>query len=682
MIEVEPHLIGRLRTASTVIALAVAVIAVASLTGWVLNVDALKSVAPGLATMKANTAISLLACAAALAARGKWQRGRGARIADVLAVIAIIPPALTLIEWAGRVDFHIDQLLFTDTSNPLHGHAGRMSIATAACLVSIGLATLVLDWLTRLSQTLALLCLVAALLGLLGYAYGVPYYAFAYSSMAIHTMASLILLPVALLMIRPRRCLHQLLISRSLGGRMARRVLPATIVVPLVVGWLRLKGEEHGLYGMRFGLALFALSNIIILAAIVWWNAMMLDRTLLQRRRAERDRDDLLIREQHARAHAEKALAARDQLLSVVSHELRTPLTPVLLMAASIEHRAQLPQDVQEDIRMIREQIELEAHLIDALLDLTSLQQGKITIKRDLVSLNDVAGKALSLFGRLAESHNVKLITELAEECPKVRGDQSRLQQAAANLFSNAIKFTPAGGSISLRTFRNGDRACLEIRDSGVGISPEAVGRLFGPFEQADRSTNRRFGGLGIGLAISQRLIELHDGRLIATSDGQDQGSTFTISLPAAETAPPKVPEAAPRSILIVDDNRMTVKALQRILESHGHRIAVAVAGRQAIETVLGGQFDLIISDIGLPDLSGWEMMRQLRQQLETRGRRAVRGIAISGFVDNDDRQKSLECGFVAHLAKPIDVTQLIETVNATLDGGLPASAGSQMTAR
>jgi hypothetical protein len=354
----------------------------------------------------------------------------------------------------------------------------------------------------------------------------------------------------------------------------------------------------------------------------------------------------------------------------------------VLLMAASIEHRTQLPADVQEDIRMIREQIELEAHLIDGLLDLTSLQQGKMNIKRDLVSLNDVAAKAIALFGRLAQSHNLQLITQLADDCPPVRGDQSRLQQVAAHLFSNAIKFTPSGGQIWLRCYRQGDHACLEIRDSGVGITPEAMGRLFGAFEQGDRSTTRRFGGLGIGLAISQKLVELHHGSLLAASPGQDQGATFTMCLPVAENAPVAAPEATPRSILVVDDNRMTVKALQRILEHHGHHVAVAVSGRQAIDSALDQAFDLIISDIGLPDLSGWEMMRQLRQQLEIRGRRAVRGIAISGFVDNDDRQKSLECGFVAHLAKPIDMNQLIETVNTTLEGGLPASAGSSMATR
>ena len=632
--------------------------------------------------MKANTAFSLLAASLALLTRARSGHGRSGVAGDVLAVIALALPLITLAEWTFKVDLHIDQLLFIDLGTPKHGYPGRMSIATALCISLLAVGLVLLDRLTRVGQVLVILCLVASLLGLLGYAYGVPNYAFAYSSMAVHTMASLMALSVAFLMARPRRCLHQLLISRSAGGRMARRLLPATIVVPLVVGWVRLKGEEAGLYEMRFGLALFALSNIIILASLVWWNAMMLDRSLLKQRRTERDRDDLLIREQHARANAEKAVAARDQLLAVVSHELRTPLTPVLLMAAAIEHRTQLPADVQEDIKMIREQIELEAHLIDGLLDLTSLQQGKIILKKELVDLNDVARRAIAPFLKLTESHGVEFTTTLDEGGCQVHGDQARLQQVAANLFSNAIKFTPRGGRIAFRTFHDANHACFEVRDSGVGITPEVMSRLFGPFEQADASTTRRYGGLGIGLAISHKLVELHGGRLTASSAGQDKGTTFTVSMPCVDTVPPPAPpEAPPRSILVVDDNRMTVKALQRILQGHGHAITIATSARQAMDTALTQELDLIISDIGLPDLSGWEMMRQLRQQLENRGRRPIRGIAISGFVDNDDRQKSLECGFVAHLAKPIDVNQLIETVNAALTNASPNSTGSAVAA-
>jgi signal transduction histidine kinase/ActR/RegA family two-component response regulator len=543
-----------------------------------------------------------------------------------------------------------------------------MSVATATCLTLVGTALLLVDRLTRVAQVLAILCLIAALLGLLGYAYGVPYYTLAYSSMALHTMASLILLSTGFLMSRPRRCLHRLLISRTLGGKLARRVLPATILVPLVVGWFRLKGEEAGLYNMRYGLTLYTLANIIILASIVWWNARMLDFSLLQKHRAEADRDDLLVREQAARARAEKALMARDQLLAVVSHELRTPLTPVLLTAAALEHRTQLPPDVQDDVRMIREQIEAEARLIDALLDLTSLQQGKITIKREHVDLNEAVRKAIATFGRLVESHGVTLDTALDETCPRIVGDPARLQQVATNLLSNSLKFTPHGGKISCRTFVRNGQVCLEISDTGAGMDPETLSRLFGPFEQGDPSTTRKFGGLGIGLAIARKLVDLHSGQILADSPGLDRGSTFTVSFPAGQAAPlSPAPQALPRSILLVDDNRATVKALQRLLQGHGHTISTAVSAKQGMEIAMTQPIDLIISDIGLPDLSGWEMMRQLRHKMELLARKPIRGIAISGFVDNDDKQKSLESGFVAHLAKPIDVNQLIETVNGAL---------------
>jgi CheY-like chemotaxis protein len=346
----------------------------------------------------------------------------------------------------------------------------------------------------------------------------------------------------------------------------------------------------------------------------------------------------------------------------------------VLLTAAALQHRSQLPADVQEDVRMIREQVEAEAQLIDALLDLTSLQQGKISIKRDPVDLNDVVRRSLASFGRVAESHGVTVDVTLDDACPRLHGDAHRLQQVTCNLLSNALKFTPRGGQIRCRTYCTNGEAFLEIADTGVGIESEAMSRLFGPFEQGDPSTTRRFGGLGIGLAISRKLIDLHGGTITAASEGADRGATFTVVLPRGESPPPPpTPESAPRSILLVDDNRATVKALQRLLQAHGHTIATAVSAREGIEIATTQSIDLIISDIGLPDLSGWEMMRQLRRTMEIRGRRAIRGIAISGFVDNDDKQKSLESGFVAHLAKPVDVNQLIETVNNTLNATTPS---------
>jgi signal transduction histidine kinase/CheY-like chemotaxis protein len=474
------------------------------------------------------------------------------------------------------------------------------------------------------------------------------------------------------------------------------------VIVPLVIGWLRLKGQQAGYFDTEFGIALFALTNIIILALLVWWNAEQVDEADARRRAIEADRDDLLAREQAARQRAETAVTARDQFLSIVSHELRTPLTPVLLIVTALRRRGDLPADALEDIASIEDQIQIEARLIDDLLDLARLGQGKMALEPVACDLNEVAAGVAGPFARVFAEKGVELKTDLRAAPSRVRVDPQRLAQVLRNLLENALKFTPAGGTVRMSS-SSGDecaqaagdgngigngavpaRVCLTITDSGIGLPAGQIDRIFDPFEQGDPSTTRKFSGMGIGLTISRLLTELQGGTLRASSAGANQGSAFTVSFPLLAEAPTAAAapvQAAPtstaqsaaapaasRRILIVEDNADTLHALRRLLQSHGHRVYEANSAQQALDVIDAEPIDLLISDIGLPDVSGWELMRQLRENHPD-----VRGIALSGFVTDEDRRRSLESGFVEHLSKPIELSRLLAAVEAAFAEPAPA---------
>jgi len=663
---VDPILARRLYRLSLASASAAAGLSALAVVGWVFGVPRLTNLFPVSATMKMNTAVSLLLCSTAMILRLAHRRRRTmGRLADAAAAAALLIGLLTMAEYVSGRSFGIDQLLVHDPAIPPHGHMGRMSIATALSVMLVSGGVLLLDRMTRLSQSFVISGAAIALLGLVGYLYSVKaiHSVTAFSSMAITTAFALCLISVAHLTARPRRCLHHLLVSSNTAGRLARRLLPATVIVPLVVGWLRLKGQQAGWYETEFGLALYAVCNIVILGGIVWWNTLLLNRAQTDHRRLEADRNAVLIREQVARARAEKALLARDQLLAVVSHELRTPLTPALLTATALAHRANLPVDVQDDLQLIHEQIEIEARLIDDLLDLTSLRQGKLTLNQQPVDLHDIARDVAAWMKKDAAEHHIQLTLELDSTTPVVMGDAKRLRQIVANLLGNSIKFTPPGGQVRLRTYDSADnRLALEAVDTGTGFEPEMLARLFEAFEQADPSTTRRYGGLGIGLAISKYLVELHSGTLAAMSLGVNRGASFIAHFPRY-VAPTTVPATHKPSVLLVDDNAQILMVMERLLKLHGYEISTAGSAKEALASARARSFDVLVSDIGLPDLSGWELMRQLRETV------TIRGIAVSGFVDEADRAKSLESGFSLHLSKPLDVPKLIGAIESVTAG-------------
>ena len=376
-----------------------------------------------------------------------------------------------------------------------------------------------------------------------------------------------------------------------------------------------------------------------------------------------------------AKEEAENANRAKTQFLAVLSHELRTPLNPILLAVTSMIDRPTPPEDVRPTMEMIRHNVNLQARLIDDLLDTMRIVQGKMPLHWGVADCHEVIKYAVQVCQSDVFGKTIRLTLDLAAEDHHVNADAARLQQVFWNLIKNAVKFSPEGRAIAFRTCNEGDpdqpggRLVIEVSDTGIGIEPEALPHIFDPFQQGETSITRRFGGLGLGLAICKGVIDAHDGTIDARSEGKGRGTTFRIvlrSLPAPAIegngrrhAPdaaeaPTTPPASTRKILVVEDEEVTRRLMARLLRGLGHEVTTAGSIAEGIEATEAGAFDLIVSDIGLPDGSGLDLMRRV---VARRG--SVPSIALTGYGMEEDIVRSREAGFTAHMTKPIDFTKL-----------------------
>lgn len=439
-----------------------------------------------------------------------------------------------------------------------------------------------------------------------------------------------------------------------------RLIQERDIEVPFLVVTSR-QSEEAAVECMKRGADDYVLKDRLARLGPAVQQALKQRRLRRVRRESEEERAQLLAREQKARAEAEAANRRKDQFLAVLSHELRTPLTPVLARLSLLKRYPNLPVAIRSGLEMIQRNVELEARIIDDLLDIARASSGDLQVKLETVDVHETMRAAIDIYGPQIEAKDLQLTTSLNAREHHVRADDTRLRQVFWNLISNAVKFTPAGGRISIGTDNSqAGEIRIEVSDTGVGIEAQTMGRLFRPFEQEEQTLTRHFGGLGLGLAISKTLVTMFGGRLGATSGGRDAGATFTIELKtvAPEAPPPAAPERHLR-ILLVEDNPDTLRMLSRLLQSSGHIVQTANSISSAIDVASHEPIDLLLTDIGLPDGTAWEMMRQLRRKLD----RPIPGIAVSGFVTDADVQRSREAGFVEHIAKPINYPQLEETI-------------------
>ena len=396
--------------------------------------------------------------------------------------------------------------------------------------------------------------------------------------------------------------------------------------------------------------------------AILWHTAIVdlssIERADEARRKSEAERLRLL----HEEAMLRSAAAAKDRFLAVLSHELRTPLTPILLTLGTLEAQGAIPPDLREPIAVVRRNIELEARLIDDLLDTTRIVHGKLRMDPTCVDVHAIARGVFESSAVEVRGAGIELITDLAAPEHHVLGDALRLRQVLTNLLGNAIRHTPVGGRITVASYNcRAGRLGLAVRDTGAGIGPELLPRVF----EDDGATRA---GLGLGLAIARGIVEAHGGRITARSEGQDRGTTIELELDTVEeprtatdtTAPPAGEQQGLRILLVEDDHDSAV-SLCELLGLYGHRVTLAESCTEALQH-RGESFDLLVTDIGLPDGDGLE----LRARLDAGALR--HSIALSGYGSPQDVERSRAAGFDCHLTKPVGVDELLGTIERLAD--------------
>jgi CheY-like chemotaxis protein len=386
-----------------------------------------------------------------------------------------------------------------------------------------------------------------------------------------------------------------------------------------------------------------------------------------------------LLGEQAAREQAETANRAKDRFLATLSHELRTPLTPVLATVSAMLGDVETPEALRPVLDMIRRNVSLEARLIEDLLDISRISRGALHFKRDVVDAHELVDRAIEICRDEFGGARLELAIDLAAARHHIDADPIRFQQVLWNLVKNAIKFTPAGGRVTVCSHNRpgpnpaGDsELVIEVSDTGIGIAADELPRIFNIMNHGGISATRRFGGLGLGLNLSRSIVEQHDGRLTASSAGPGLGATLTIEIPTvfvnARARPDDLlfspaPEGAPENprrrirILLVDDNEDTLNFLSTILLRDGHEVRTASDMSSALRLALGSDFDLLISDIELPDGTGLELMSKIRAT------RALPGIALSGFGSITDVEHSRAAGFALHLTKPVEFRRLDQAI-------------------
>jgi signal transduction histidine kinase len=383
------------------------------------------------------------------------------------------------------------------------------------------------------------------------------------------------------------------------------------------------------------------------------------------------------------RAHDELVTASRakDDFLAMLSHELRTPLNPVLLISSEGAKNHELPPRVRTDFATICKNVEVEARLIDDLLDLTRIARGKITLDKALIQAHSVMEDAIANVRDELNQKHIVLNLKLVAAWHLVFADAVRLQQIFLNLLKNAVKYTPEGGQITVTSSVTGNNLIIAVADTGIGLLPEEITNIFKAFSQVRKTSNgntHRSEGLGLGLAISQKLAELHAGQIRVASEGHGKGSVFSIELPLAqavgEGAPDSPPADSPPSgspmirnnirILLVEDHEPTRTALTRLLMRRSYKVTTASSIAEARAMAEAGNFNLLVSDIGLPDGNGYDLMDELRKRFN------LQGIALTGFGMEQDVARSQKAGFVVHLTKPIRADSLENALALALNGG------------
>jgi PAS domain S-box-containing protein len=401
--------------------------------------------------------------------------------------------------------------------------------------------------------------------------------------------------------------------------------------------------------------------------------ASKIARDIGDQKHAVAERERLLEAERLARAEAERASRVKDDFVAMVSHELRTPLTAILGWTQLMTRARNDHAVVARGLDVIARNTRLQAQLISDLLDISRIVAGKLQLDARSVDLKSIVAQAVETIEGDARTKGVAIVQAFDDDRTSlVSGDPARLQQIVWNLLSNAIKFTPAGGRVEVRLRFTGADARIEVTDNGAGISAEALPHIFERFHQADRSITRRFGGLGLGLAIVKHLVELHAGDVQVASEGEGRGATFVVTLPVvsdttgqerrrSRSTDDAVVGLEAIRLLVVEDEADTLEFLRRLLTTHGATVLTAASAPEALSLVRKETPDVLISDIGLPEMDGYDLIQRVRR--EPSPARDVPAIALTAYARSEDRTRALRAGFQAHLAKPVEPSELVAMI-------------------
>jgi PAS domain S-box-containing protein len=396
------------------------------------------------------------------------------------------------------------------------------------------------------------------------------------------------------------------------------------------------------------------------------------------------EREQFLESERAARSEAERLSHLKDEFLATLSHELRTPLNAIQGWAGVLMQTPRSREETQA-LQSIDRNVRVQARIIGDLLDMSRIVSGKIHLEVQPFHLHDVIEAALDAVRQSAEAKKIRIHTLLDSQIGLVRGDPNRLQQVLWNLLSNAVKFTPTGGRISVVLERVNSHVEIVVEDTGIGIRADFLPLVFDRFRQADASTTRRYGGLGLGLSIVKNLVEMHGGSVRVKSPGENQGSTFIVALPVSHVRGEQ-PLHGPRSamvsdplnaielprldgvrVLVVDDEADGRALISRVLQDRGASAVCASEAAEALRILAADRFDVLLSDIGMPDMDGYELMRRIRADESIKGRERLAAIAVTAYARPEDRQRSLLAGYQMHLAKPIEARELVAGIASLL---------------